>query len=126
MRRREFASFLGVLAGTWPVVAGAQQAKSPLVGFLRPSSAQEAEPMVAALRQGLTELGFVENRNVRIEFRWAEDKYDRLAALARELVRLPADVIVAGAFTAARAAKAATSTIPIVFTSAGDPVRQGL
>jgi putative ABC transport system substrate-binding protein len=126
MRRREFASFLGLMAGAYPLLAGAQQSKTPVIGFLRPGSADEARPMLAALRRGLSESGFVEGSNLRVEYRWGEGRYDRLAALAVELVRRPVDLIVAGAVSSARAAKLATATIPIVFTTAGDPVRQGL
>jgi len=98
----------------------------PIIGFLDSSSADEYAPFAAAFRGGLNEAGFVEGRNVAIEYRWANGGYDRLPALAMELARLPVAVLVATGITAAVAAKAATSTIPIVFNTGGDPVRFGL
>jgi putative ABC transport system substrate-binding protein len=98
----------------------------PVIGFLDSSSAREYAPFLAAFRAGLTEAGLVEGRNVAIEYRWADGRYDRLPALAAELTRVPVTVLVATGITAAVAAKATTSTIPIVFNTGGDPVRFGL
>jgi putative ABC transport system substrate-binding protein len=125
MRRREFIALLGGVSA-WPLAAHAQQAAMPIVGVLDSSSASEYEPFLAAFREGLHEAGFIESRNVAIEYRWAEGRYDRLPSLAAELVRIPVAVLVATGITAAAAAKAATSTVPIVFNTGGDPVRFGL
>ena len=124
IRRREFIALLGGTAATWPLAARAQQTK-PVIGFLNGASAEGFEPMVTAFRQGLTELGYVEGQNVAIEYRWANDQYDRLAALADDLVGRQVSVIVANT-PANIVAKAATTTIPIVFATAGDPVQLGL
>jgi putative tryptophan/tyrosine transport system substrate-binding protein len=122
--RRTFVAGLGATA-TWPLAPWAQQAAMPVIGFLHPASPQAYEPYLAAFRQALRESGFAEGRNVAIEFRWAEDRLDRLPALAADLVSRRVAVIVAGG-QAAYAAKAATSSIPIVFSIGTDPVQAGL
>jgi putative ABC transport system substrate-binding protein len=126
LRRRDFLALIGGSAATWPLATRAQQVPMPIVGVLDSSSAAEYAPFLAAFRDGLREAGFVEGRNVAIEYRWADGRYDRLPSLAAELVRLPAAVVVATGITAAAAAKATTSTVPIAFNTGGDPVRFGL
>jgi putative ABC transport system substrate-binding protein len=118
MRRREFIVGLGG-AAAWPVMARAQQAVMPVIGII------DDEPLWDNFRQGLRDLGYVENQNIAIEHRSAESKIDRLAQVVRELVSLPVDVIVVSGSPAARAAQQATSTIPVVMISIGDPVRAG-
>jgi putative tryptophan/tyrosine transport system substrate-binding protein len=126
MRRREFITFLGGAATVWPVAARAQQAATPLIGFLSSRSPNESEALVAAFRRGLAETGFVEGQNVHLAFRWAEGRYDRLPELAAELVKSQVAVIASvGGSVSALAAKSATSTIPIVAVTS-DPVKAGL
>src|SRR3974390_1947898 len=125
MRRREF---IKVIAGSaaWPLAARAQQPPMPVIGFLNSGLPQPFENYVAGFRAGLKESGYIEGHNLTIEFRWAEGHYDRLPEMAADLVRRKVAVVVAtGGSPSAVAAKAATSTIPIVFTSGLDPVRLG-
>jgi putative ABC transport system substrate-binding protein len=126
IRRREFITLLGRAAATWPLAARAQQRAMPLVAFLSSGSSDGYAPMVAAFRQGLKERGFVEGQNVAVEYRWAEGQYDRVPAMALEVVAGRQVAVIVANFPGVLAIKAAITTIPIVFTTANDPVQIGL
>ena len=125
MKRREFIALLGGAAAVWPVAAHAQRPSIPVIGFLDATTAADTVYRVLAFRDGLKEAGFIDGHNVAIEFRWAENKLDQLPALAADLAQRQVAVIV-GPNVSMRVARAATSTIPIVFISGGDPIESGL
>ncbi len=125
MRRREFIAGFGATTA-WPLVARAQQKSMPVIGYLNVGFPQLQHPFVVAFHEGLKETGFIAGENLAIEYRWAEERYDRLPELATDLVRHKVDVIVATGELPLRAAASATSTIPVVFTIGSDPVQSGL
>src|ERR1700730_15888159 len=127
MRRREFIAVLSGGAAAWSLAARAHQPALPVIGLVRPGAAEASAGNVAAFRKGLGEAGYVEGRNVAVEYHWLEGQYDRLPAIIADLVRRPVAVIaIPGSGPATGAAKAATETIPIVFGVAGNPVELGL
>jgi putative ABC transport system substrate-binding protein len=125
MKRREFIALLGGTTATWPLAARAQQPNTPLVGFLNSGASKGFQSLVAAFRQGLSESAYVEGQNLAIEYRWADGDYEKLPSLAADLVGRHVSAILAGGPPAVAAAKSATTTIPIVFTSGGNPVELG-
>src|SRR5262245_33916835 len=127
MKRRDFIALIGGAAAAWPLAARAQQRSMPVIGLLSSRSPAVDTPLIAVIRQGLNETGLVEGQNVALDYRWAEGQYDRLAGLARDLVRQQVAVIVTiGGEPSALAAKAATASIPIVYVGGTDPMRSGL
>jgi putative tryptophan/tyrosine transport system substrate-binding protein len=127
MKRREFITLLGGAAAAWPLTVRAQQQRAPLLGFLSSRSVEDTKKLVGAFRDGLRASGFAEGENIKIEYRWANGQYQKLAVLAADLIdRRPSVLVTTGSEPSALAAKAATTTIPIVFVIGGDPVEFGL
>ena len=126
IQRREFITLIGAAAATWPLAARAQQPAMPVIGYLNNGSPESDASRLTGLRRGLSQTGYVEGRNLVIEYRWAGNQADRLPALAADLVQLSVSVIVSPGMVATLTAKAATTSIPIVFGIANDPVQFGL
>src|SRR5262245_10628632 len=126
MRRREFITLIGGAAAAWPLAARGQQAKLPTIGLLGSSTSSAMSPRIAAFIQRLRELGLIENRTLAIEYRWAEGRSERYTEIAAEFVRLKVDVIVSSGTVPIQVIKQATTTIPVVFATAGDPIGSGL
>jgi putative tryptophan/tyrosine transport system substrate-binding protein len=127
MRRRDFIKVTAVSAAAWPLAARAQQAATPVVGYLGTGSPGAGQELVSAFHRGLKEVGYIEGQNVRIEYRWAEGQYQKLPTLAVELVqRQPTVIVTTGGSGAALAAKAATTKIPIIFSAGDDPIETGI
>jgi putative ABC transport system substrate-binding protein len=126
VKRREFITLLGGAAAAWPLAAHAQQPAMPVIGFVSGRSPGTSLPNITALRKGLAELGYVEGRNIEVQYRWAEGRYDRQPALIAELIRHPVAVLAVFNIAAALAAKQADTTLPILFAASGDPVKLGL
>jgi putative ABC transport system substrate-binding protein len=126
MRRRAFITLLGGAAAAWPLVARSQESPIPVIGFIRNTTRDDSADLLKAMHQGLTQTGYVEGRNVAVEYRFADNQLDRLPTMAADLVRRQVAVIVAGGDASSFAAKAATTTIPIIFSTGFDPIEIGL